>query len=108
MKKLKKSLPILEYLVSLTPSDQKKFISTANREILQVFTSICINIIKKGVPLTEDHIKKLRKIEPQIILLANKSHSQRKKREIIARGGFVGTLLSTLLPVLVSGILSST
>ena len=108
MKKLKKSLPVLEYLVTLKPSDQKKFISIANREILEIFTSICINILKQGLPLTHDHIKKLRKIEPQIKLLANKSHSMRKKRNIIARGGFVGTLLSTLLPVLVSGILSST
>ena len=108
MKKLKKLLPVLEYLVSLKPSDQKKFISTANREILQIFTSICINILKQGLPLTHDHVKKLRKIEPQIKLLANKSHSIRKKRSIISKGGFVGTLLGTLLPVLVSGILSST
>ena len=107
MQKLKKSLPVLEYLVSLSPSDQKKFISTANKEILQVFTSICMNILRRGVPLEESHIRKLRKIEPQIKLLANKSHSLKKKRHIISKGGFVGTLLSTLLPILVSGVLSS-
>lgn len=105
MKQLKQHISVLTYLKSLSKKDQINFIKFANRSLLEVLSSICVNLIKKNIPLTKNEIRKLRRHENSIKLLSEKKHSLSKRRKILASGGVLSSLLS-LVPTLVSGILA--
>ena len=76
--------------------------------MLEAFCEICLNLVKKNVKLTATQIDKLRPYEEEIYQLALKKHSVTKKRQIIQKGGFLGALLSSVLPVLISSVLTAT
>ena len=105
MKQLKKHISILEYLRSLTKIQQKHFIKIANRELLEVFGSIALNILKRNIPLSKKEIKTLRRYENEIKMLCEKRHSLKKRRKVLSTGGVLNSLLS-LLPTLIGGVLA--
>ena len=76
--------------------------------MLEAFCEICLNLVKKNVKLTATQIDKLRPYEEEIYQLALKKHSVTKKRQIIQKGGFLGALLSSVLPALISSVLTAT
>lgn len=106
MKQLKEHISILTYIRSLSPKDQKNFIKTASRPLLEVLSSIALNIIKRNIPLTKKDITKLRRYEQLIKKLSEKKHSLVSRRKMLTTGGFLSSLLS-LLPTLVSGVLAN-
>ena len=106
--KLRKHFPLLTYLQSLSPHAQKSLIKGATREILEAFSEICLNLIRKKVKLSPGQIYKLRPFEEEIYQLALKKHSVTKKKEIIQTGGFLGALLGSVLPALISTVIAAT
>ena len=106
--KLRKHFPLLTYLQSLSPRAQKSLIKGATREILEAFSEICLNLIKKNVPLTAGQKEKLRPFEEEIYQLALKKHSVVKKKQIIQKGGFLGALLGSVVPALISTLIAAT
>ena len=105
MKQLKEHMSILEYLRSLTKTEQKNFIKFANRKLLEVFSAIALNILKRNIPLTRKEIQKLRPYETEIKMLSQRHHSLKKRRKILSTGGMLSSLLS-LVPTLISGVLA--
>ena len=63
MRQLQKHIPVLEYIQQLSPKDQKSFINTASKPLLHCLSGLCLNIIKRQIPLSASEIKKLRKFE---------------------------------------------
>lgn len=106
MRQLQKHIPILEYIRELSPKHQKSFLSTASKPLLHCLSGICLNLIKRQIPLSPSEIQKLRKYEKEIKSLSEKRHSLAKRKKILASGGFVNALLS-LLPTLVSSIIGA-
>ena len=106
--KLRKHFPLFSYLQSLSTRDQKQLIKGANREMLEAFSEICLNLMKKKVKLSPGQVKQLRPFEEEIYQLALKKHSVTKKKEIIQTGGFLGALLGTVLPALISTVIAAT
>ena len=106
MRQLKQHIPILEYIRQLSSKDQKSFISTASKGLLHCLSGICLNIVKRNIPLSPLEIRKLRKYEKEIKTLAERRHSLSKRKKILASGGFMSTLL-TLLPTLVSAVIGA-
>ena len=103
MKRVLEHLPILEYLSKLSPKEQKLMIKGAPKELLFLFSEICLNLIKRNIPLEKNQIIKLRKFENQIISLTQKKHSLGKRRAILHGGSFLKHLIDeTLPPLLVS------
>ena len=96
----------MEYLQQLSEKEQKLFLKSATRPLLRCFAEIALNIVKRQLPLSESDIKRLKKYEKEIVQLSKRSHSHEKRKKILMKGGFMPSLL-TLLPTLVSGILSS-
>ena len=100
--------PLLSYLKDLSPRDQKSLIKGANRKMLEAFSEICLNLVKKNINLTPSQIDKLRPYEEEIYQLALKKHNVTKRKEIIQKGGFLGALLSSVLPALISTVITAT
>ena len=107
MKQLQKHIPILEYIRTLSPKDQRVFINTASKPLLHCLSGLCLNLVKRQIPLTNSEIKKLKKYEKEIKTLSERRHSLSKRKKILASGGFISALM-TLLPTLVSSVISAT
>lgn len=106
MRQLQKHIPVLEYIQQLSPKDQKSFINTASKPLLHCLSGLCLNIIKRQIPLSASEIKKLRKFEREIKILSEKRHSLSKRKKVLASGGFMSALL-TLLPTLISSVINA-
>ena len=99
---------LLEYLHKLTPKEQKSFIRQAPIRLLHTISELCYNLMQDNITLPAKDIEKLRPYESTIYKLSQKKHTTAQRRKIVQSGGFIGTLLSTVLPILVSTILSAT
>ena len=107
--RIQKHFGILEYLKDLSPKDQKKFIENSSSELLKTISEICLNLLKGKVNLSPADLKKLKKYKTQIISLSQKRHSVKTRRKLCnQRGGFIGSLIATILPALISTIVTAT
>ena len=99
--KTKDHWDFLMYLRSISPRRQKYLIKMADRPILEAFSEIALNLIKKNISLTSDQINRLRPFEENIYQLSLKRHSVVKKKKILTQtGGFLSVLVSTLVPLI--------
>ena len=98
-------MPLLEYLSKLTVSEQKYLISGAPKELLLCLSEIALNLFHKNITLTKNQIQRLKKYEKQIIELASRKHSLKKRRAIIKGGKFLKTILDNTLPQVVLSII---
>ena len=105
---LRDQIKLLDYLRDISPRRQKLLIKGADRPILEAFSEICLNIIRENIPLSPQHVDKLRPYEEDIYQLSLKRHSVAKKKRIIQKGGFLGALLGSVLPVLISTVIAAT
>lgn len=105
--KVVEHIDILKYLQKISPRRQKVIIKAADRPILEAFSEIALNMIKKNVQLSSAQIAKLRPYEEQIYQLSLKGHSVQKKRRILQKGGFISALLGSVLPVLLSSLITA-
>ena len=105
MKRLMNHLPLLQYLQSLAPSEQKKIINSSNNELLKLFSELCLNITHKNINLTSSQIKNLRRFENEIKKLSERQHSYKLRKKILSKGSFLKTLLVELMPSLIEIIL---
>ena len=106
MKNLKKNLPLLEYLKNLSKKNQNNIIKFADKPLLICLSEICLNLVKRNIPLKSQDIKRLKKYESEIRTLSEKKHSLTKRKKILSRGGLLPGLLS-ILPTLISGVIST-
>lgn len=97
----------LDYLRSITPKRQKLLMKGADPQILAAFSEIALNLMKKNIDLKPREKARLRPYEKQVYQLSLKKNSSKKKKELMQKGGFLGTLISTLVPVLLGTILSA-
>ena len=102
------NIKLLDYLRDIPSRRQKFLIKGADREILEAFSEICLNLVKRNVHLTPQQIQKLLPYEEDIYQLSLKRHSLSKKKQIIQKGGFLGALLGTVLPTLISTVIAAT
>ena len=105
--KLNQLIPVLEYINKLTKKDRSYFLKGANPDLILGISEICYNVNKGNVEgLNHSHIKKLKPYKTQIQTLSLKKPSIKQCKNLIQKGGFLATLLSTVLPILLGVILS--
>ena len=104
---LKQDILLLEYIKQLSPKEQKKFIRESPTRLLHILSEISLNLMRSSIPIPPKEIDKLRPYEDLIYKLSQKKYSTRQRRQIAQTGGFVATLLGTVLPILVSTILGA-
>ena len=106
--RVKRHLPVLEYLRDLNESERRNFVKNASPELLKTISEISLNILKGGLELPSGDIQKLKKYKKQIISLSAKRPSCVTRRKICAqRGGFLGSLISVALPLIIQGIITA-
>ena len=106
--KFRDNFEFFSYLAKLPARRQKILIKGMDRDLLLALSEICLNIIKRNVPLTDNEKKKLKPYEKQVYQMSLKRHSINKKKQIAQTGGFLGTLLGSVLPILISSVIGAT
>lgn len=105
---MRKHFAFLDYLQSISPKRQKVLIKAVDPELIDCFSEIALNLVQKNVPLTKKQLSRLKPYEKSVYELSLKKNSQKNKKKLIQRGGLLTALLGTVLPVLISTILSAT
>ena len=107
--RVEKHFGVLEYLKDLSSSEQKKFIAGASCELLKTISEICLNLLKGTIELKPGDLNKLKKYKTQIVSLSKRKPSTKQRRQIcMQKGGFIGSLLSLVVPSIISAIVTAT
>lgn len=103
--RLKRNFPLLMWLCRAKPKAAKSVLKVVDRDVLETIGECCVNVLKGNVPLTPSQKKRLYKHRSTLRRLAStKRASDKVKRGLVQKGGFLGSLLlpliSTLAPLL--------
>ena len=108
--RLKKHAHILRFLASGKPAVCKAVVKAADPQLINCLCECAHNILKGNIPLTKAQKQKLTWVKQGLRSLAKKSTSQKQKKKILQKGGFLGALLApvaaTVLSQAVKGIVS--
>lgn len=104
MAPLKKHQNVLLALAKAKPKLVRKIIRPAKRDLIDALSECSLNIVRGAVPLTAARKNKLRRYKTGLRNLAKKGVSVKKKKAILQKGGFIGALLSAVLPLAFQGI----
>lgn len=98
--RLRRHKDVLKRLAKAKPSVAKRLLKDASSDLLKLLSECSLNVLKGSVPLSTKQKKQLCKHKAKLRKIANKKTSQKKKRAILMRGGFLGTLLSPIIGIL--------
>ena len=103
--RIKKHREILAVLSKAKPALAKKIIKGADRDLINTFAECCKNLIKGNVPLSPAQRAQLRRHKQGLRQVAQRTTSNKRKKEILQqRGGFLGALLTAVLPLAIQGV----
>ena len=103
-KRVKKYSPTLQFLANCDKKTANSIVRSAKPDFLCCISDICHNILKDKVKLTAKEKKKLSTYKHQIRKIANKSTTNKSKRVLIQKGGFLGAILAPLIGSLLGPI----
>ena len=96
----KKHLNTLRVLAKVKPSVANHVIQLCEKDLILCVCEICNNLLKGHINLTKTKKQRLSKHKGSIRLLSRKTTPITQKRKVIQRGGFLGAILSAVLPIL--------
>ena len=98
--RLRRQSSTLKKLARGRPTVTKPIIKDASRELLNTLSECSFNVLQGVVPLSTKQRKQLCRYKKHLREIASKRVSQKRKRAILMRGGFLGSLLTPILSVL--------
>ena len=101
-KLLKKNCDILKFLYKGKPSIRDYIIKNSNKELINCFHKICLNILYRKIKLTKNKVHKFIKYKKALNGLSDKKKSIKYKRRILQTGGFLSLILGTIVPLITS------
>lgn len=104
--KIKKHLPLLQYMAKGKPKIVKAIVNECDAEIMNVLCECAHNTLRGNVNLSDAQIKRLKRHRKELEILANKKSSIKRKKNVLQRGGFLPVLLASILPAL-SGVIGN-
>ena len=84
----------------------KAIIKEADDDLVHCICECTHNILKGNVPLTKAQKTKLRPYKQDMRAVANKTTGQKRKRQILQKGGFLPALLAPLLAPIIAPLVS--
>lgn len=106
-RRLKKNAETLHFLSKGTPRLNKNIIEHAGNDLIDSICECALNVLRGHVNLNGKQKKNLTRHKNRMRSLIDKKLSRKKKKVILSqKGGFVGTLLTTVLSSLIPIILS--
>ena len=106
--RLRKHANDLLYLQKARPCIRKHLIEKADRSLIECLCECADNILKGNVQLTPTQRDQLQRNKVGLRELVKKSVPLKKKKAILQRGGFLGSLLAPIASVvgpLLTGLL---
>ena len=97
--RLKKHANELVYLQKARPCIRKHLITKADRSLVDWLCECADNILRGNVSLTKPQKEKLARNKAGLRALTKKSVSLKKKKAILQKGGFLGSLLAPIASV---------
>ena len=97
--RLKKHANDLVYLLKARPCMRKLLIDKADRSLVECLCEIADNILRGNVRLTPLQKDKLKRNKTGLRELTKKSVALKKKKDILQKGGFLGSLLAPITSV---------
>ena len=85
-------------LKRLSPKERKQFFKTCSRDSVTRVCECIKNVLNANLPIKPSHLKKLGRHKQTLRTLVAKRTSLAKRKRILQKGGFIGTLLSALVP----------
>ena len=103
-KRVKKHIPTLHLLSKCDKHTARSVINSAKPELVGCISDICHNVLQGRVQLSKNDKQKLSKYKNHIRKIAKTSTTQKAKKELIQKGGFLASLLAPLLGSIIPGI----
>ena len=103
----KENSSYISYLATLSPKRQKNLIKRADKETLFALSEVCLNIMRRHIPLSDKEKNKLRPYAKHIYELSLKKPNLKQRRQIVQKGGFLASLLGSVVPILLSTVLAA-
>ena len=97
---MKRYLAVLDSVQHMSPTARRRFLANCPKDLLTCFSECALNILKGNVELSRSQLQKLRREKHNLRQLASKRTSLTKKRRILQKGGFIGSLLAPVLSLL--------
>ena len=97
MSVVKKNKYVLRILAEGDPKAIKYIIRDADRPLIHCFVDCAHNILEGNIPLGLKEKKRLAKYKEELRALRKKNTSDRKKKQILQKGGFLPALLAPIL-----------
>ena len=102
MKKLiRKYIPILELINSLSEKEKKNFFKTSNIEIIRFLSDLLYNINSSNIFLEKETLLKLKKFKKDIKTISKKKTTLAQRRKILSKKGFFHGAISPLIKELI-------
>ena len=104
-KKVLAHLSLLKKLSKCKPCQRKALLEEGGKSLQLCLRECALNILQGNVHLTKAQWTKLKRYKTQIRDLSKKTTSQKRRREIEQKGGFLPLLLAPVLGAVLGGLL---
>ena len=105
MANLSKHRHTLMILSKAKPKAARKILMGADRSLIEALSEISLNVLNGVVPLTSAKKKKLGRFKKSLRTLVDHNTLQ-AKRSALQTGGFIGSLLAAVAPLIFKGVSS--
>ncbi len=102
--RLRKHLTMIQLLAKAKRPLVKSIIHAADKDLIICLCEIALNVIKGNVPLSPAQKRKLTPYKTGLREVVKKRVSLKKRKQVFQRGGFLGTLLATLTPLVIESV----
>lgn len=106
-KRVNKYKDTLDFLTKCDHNTAKAVIKAAKPDFICCVSDICFNILNGRVPLKASEKETLAKYKNYIRKIADKRETQKTKRQLIQKGGFLGALLKPLIGSVIAPVAKS-
>jgi len=97
---VRKYLPALKRIRKMGERARREYVRKCDKMFVDCVSECAKNVIKGNVPLSGRQMSVLRRKRNDLRALSKRKTSQRAKRKILQKGGFLSALLPPVLSVL--------
>lgn len=98
--RIRRNFVALQDLAKASNSIKSAMISRANKDLILSLVECATNVIRGNVKLTPYQFQRLKRYREDLELLTKSKTSQKVRKEILQKGGFLGALLRPLIGLL--------
>jgi len=102
MNRLKKHSSTLQLQHKAKPGLRKAIITNVDEQLIRCICDCALNVLHGRVPISQQHKNCLSKHKQSLRKLVDRKNFLKKKRKVIQVGGFLGALLSAVIPTVAS------